>query len=383
MIYDSQKLSQVEQQVLASYAVKNNDSQGRQHKESPDQYRLPFQVDRDRIIHSRAFRRLQDKTQVFISGSGDHFRSRLTHTMEVAQVSRDIARTLGLNEDLAETIALAHDLGHTPFGHSGETALNQMMQQFDLGFEHNQQSKRTVEILETPYPNFHGLNLTQETIDGLMKHQSPYDNVTKTFRFLPSLEAQVVNLADEIAYTAHDTDDGLRSKIITPNDLQVISLWQQAQNAATNQYGSQAPTDRIISKLLGLLIEDVCITSNQTLASAKIKTLEDVHHHKGKLIHFSQSIRESLIPLRQLLYQQLYFSPQVSKSMKQGQQIIKDLFKHYLANSSQVPQKYFQSATVAATQLPLSQDQQKAIAIKDFIAGMTDTYVTKSWHQIK
>ncbi len=371
MLLSSQDLTARQTQNLAPYAVTH--TQGRANQEQEDQYRTPFQRDRDRIIHSRSFRRLHDKTQVFISGTGDHFRNRLTHTMEVAQVSRDVARTLGLNEDLAETIALAHDLGHTPFGHAGETALNEVLQEHGLSFEHNEQSKRTVETIETPYPHFSGLNLTQETIDGLIKHQSPYDNANKTFRFLPSLEAQVVNLADEIAYTAHDTDDGLRSGIITRQQLQSLEIWQEACEIACRQYSvssaNELTRDRIISKLISLIINDLYEATESTLQSKKIDSLEKVHQYdptQGALVHLSKSMRQKLAPLRKFLYQDLYFSDPVSSSMKEGQKMIKALFNFYLANPDQLPEKY--------SQLP--------IAIKDYIAGMTDSYAIARFQEI-
>ncbi len=377
MLLTNTQLAEIESQTLSPYAVTSSTSQGRHHPESPDQYRTPFQRDRDRVIHSRSFRRLKEKTQVFISGSGDHYRSRLTHTMEVAQISRDVARTLGLNEDLAETIALAHDLGHTPFGHAGETALDEVLKEHGQSFEHNEQSKRVVEILETPYPNFPGLNLTQETIDGLMKHQSPYDNATKTFNFLPSLEAQVVNLADEIAYTAHDIDDGLRSSIITREQLAKLDIWQQACAEACNHYQIASPEelnrDRIISKVISILINDLYQATENSIKENNIDSLEKVHKFPNKIVHFSQQMRQQLAPLRSFLYQDLYFSPKVAEAMKAGQQMIKDLFNHYLQKPESMPERY---------QTQINNENSKLVAIKDYIAGMTDFYAKAKWQQL-
>ena len=217
------QLEKLEKTYLAPYAATTAASSGRQYKESLSFNRLAFQVDRDRIIHSRSFRRLKDKTQVFLAHHGDHFRTRLTHTLEVAQLSRDLARSLGVNEDLAESIALAHDLGHPPFGHAGEETMNEIMKQFGQNFEHNQQSKRIVTILERGYPDFPGLNLSREVIEGLMKHQTSYDQSQK--KLTPTtLEAQIVDLADELTYQAHDTDDGLRANLINLKSLQKLVL---------------------------------------------------------------------------------------------------------------------------------------------------------------
>ncbi len=222
MFISNSKLQKSQDSHLAPYAQKNSNSQGRKYREKKDPLRLPFQRDRDRIIHAKAFRRLHGKTQVFRALHGDHFRSRLTHTLEVSQIARDIARNLQLNEDLAEAIALAHDLGHTPFGHAGEEALNEIMQKFGESFEHNRQSRRVVESIEQKYPDFPGLNLTYETLDGLIKHRTPYD---KGELGQSSLEAQIVNIADSIAYNAHDVDDGLRGNIIHINQFRKLKIW--------------------------------------------------------------------------------------------------------------------------------------------------------------
>ena len=219
------ELEEIEEKTLSSYAIKSSKSLGRKHEEEIEDDRLCFQRDKDRIVHCKAFRRLDDKTQVFIGGTGDHYRTRLTHTIEAAGISRDIARRMGLNEDLCEAIALAHDLGHPPFGHGGEDALDEIMKKYGYRFEHNEQSLRVVEKLENVYPNFNGLNLTVEVLDGMIKHQTSWDRKGIEIKTSPHLEAQVVNVADEIAYTNHDLDDGIRAGLIRIEALEKFKLW--------------------------------------------------------------------------------------------------------------------------------------------------------------
>ena len=326
--------------MFASFAVKNEDSKGRKFPEHSDDKRDPFQRDKDRIIHSRSFRRLDQKTQVFMAGSGDHYRTRLTHTLEVAQISRDIARRLDLNEDLAEAIALAHDLGHPPFGHAGEDALNEIMQQHDMNFEHNQQSRRTVEYLEKAYPDFYGLNLTHEVLDGLIKHQSAWDQADKEFEISASLEAQVVNLADEIAYTNHDMDDGLRSGLITLEQLEEYELWQMAKKEVEGKYGSDLERrvyiSRMISTIISLMVENLC---NQTYANIKeysIKTVEDVRKRKAAIAEFGSEMKRMLSELRRFLYKNFYLNPEVLKITDKGKDMIKKLFDHYYKNLEKI-----------------------------------------------
>jgi len=262
-MFTKKDLEQREEKQLASYAVFSSGSRGRVHAEAPPEYRTEFQRDRDRVIHCRAFRRLKHKTQVFVAvQDGDHHRTRLTHTLEVTQISRDIARTLNLNEDLAETIALAHDLGHTPFGHTGEKVLDELLKDFG-GFEHNRQSKKIVECLEKRYPNFTGLNLSYEVVDGLIKHRSPYDNSGVILAEAPSLEAQVANLADEVAYNSHDIDDALAAGLLTLNDLQEVRLW--AEITAQNKNTCATDRDLInlnIRTLINRMINDILIETN-------------------------------------------------------------------------------------------------------------------------
>ena len=366
----------MEDQTLAPYAVKTKDSRGRKYPEKEETMRLPFQKDRDRILHSRAFRRLKMKTQVFVAHYGDHYRTRMTHSLEVAQVSRDVARALGLNEDLAEAIAMAHDLGHTPFGHAGEHALDDMMKPFGLQFEHNQQSKRIVEEVEQVYPGFHGLNLTFETRQGLMKHQSPWDQANSEFTGA-SLEAQVVNLADEIAYNNHDVDDGLRSGLITEADLKKLPIWQKAAEAVEREYGvieiPYVRESRTISAMFGQMISDLVRTTSSTLGAANIQTLDDVYRNDGKLVHFSETQFALNKALMSFLSERIYFHPDVLKLSHRGQGIIKDLFTTYHADSSLLPKE---------EQARVAQGERLEIVIKDYLSGMTDEYAEQEWERL-
>ena len=264
-----------EERALAPYAMKSSLSAGRLHPEPEDPFRLPFQRDRDRIIHCRSFRRLQAKTQVFVSYFGDHYRDRLTHSMEVSQIARDICRNLGLNEDLAECISLAHDLGHPPFGHGGEEALNEIMQGFGLHFEHNEQSHRIIDQLEKIYPAFDGLNPTKEVMDGLLKHNPHSYKTYIEFVTSPHLEAQVMDLADEIAYINHDVDDGIRAEIISLKRIGDYALWKDAEKVVLDKYGKSAHAgdeektrryvSRVVSKMISLMIRDLLDTTSHNL----------------------------------------------------------------------------------------------------------------------
>ena len=328
-----------EMKVLAPYAVHR--SKGRKHQDHDDQQRLPFQKDRDRIIHSRAFRRLKDKTQVFVAHHGDHVRNRLTHSLEVAQISKGIARSLGLNEDLAESIALAHDLGHPPFGHAGEFALHEVLTEYGFEFEHNDQSVRTVEELEKVYPNFVGLNLSIEVIEGMMKHHTSWDNPKHAGAVRPSLEAQVVNMGDEIAYQNHDVDDGLRSGIFTEEDLAELALWKMAAELTAKQYGeiedAKIRWARTISKMIGIMITDILVETSERLAEKKIKTLDDVYACSDSLVGFSVELKEANRALKEFLMARFYNNPDIVAQMKKGQDIIKRLCKHYIEKPEDLP----------------------------------------------
>ncbi|QQR83354.1 dNTP triphosphohydrolase [Candidatus Peregrinibacteria bacterium] len=268
MLIKRAEIEKREAQYLAPHAVKSSESRGREYAEQEDEFRTCFQRDRDRIIHSKAFRRLRGKTQVFIAGYGDHYRSRLAHSMEVAQLSRDIARALGLNEDLAETIALAHDLGHTPFGHAGQDALHELMLPYGERFEHNEQSRRIVEFLEEKKVDYRGLNVTFEVKDGLLKHRTTYDQPLITDTLMPSLEAQVVNLADEIAYQNHDIDDVFRSGILTLGDFEPLAIWQRAKQTVdltlSEPYLIRAMVSSLIQWMVNDLIQEPLIACDST-----------------------------------------------------------------------------------------------------------------------
>lgn len=324
-------------------------TRGRAFPEKSDPTRTEFQRDRDRIIHSKAFRRLSGKTQVFVATYGDHFRDRLSHTLEAAQVARDLARSLRLNEDLCEAIALAHDLGHTPFGHAGEYTLNEIMQKFGRHFEHNEQSKLVVERLEKLFPNFDGLNLTYEVREGLAKHQTLYDQRTKRIK-KKTPEAQVVDIADEIAYHNHDLDDGLRSGLFTLRDVQRLQLWREAAAIVRKKYGDiRDPVvfrHRIISQLISLMIADV------------------LNHP----ISFSANFEKKVAQLREFLWNRMYQSPQVLKHSRRGQKILKKLFWHFYKHPKLMPKRFYEK---------IGKPDPLEVVVKDYVAGCTDVYAEK------
>lgn len=341
--------------MLAPYAVPHGTGLGRVYSEPEDKTRFPFQRDRDRIIHTQAFRRLKHKTQVFVSGHGDHYRTRITHTLEVAQLSRDIARTLGLNEDLAEAIALAHDLGHTPFGHAGEEAMHESMKLFSKRFEHNEQSLRIVSFLEERSTAYAGLNLSGEILEGLVKHGASPSGRS------PSLEAQVVNLADEIAYTAHDTDDGLRAGQFQRNDIEKTKLGKMASVRAKSS-GSE-----LRGAIVDLLVTDLYQETERRLTQQKIQSLNDVYKAQAELVGFSVSMMRQTKELRKFLWDRLYKSPSVLRQAARGKRIITKLFTAYMKSPP---------AKVKALQKKTGGTREEAV--KDYIAGMTDTYAISS-----
>ncbi|MFA4890940.1 MAG: dNTP triphosphohydrolase [Candidatus Gracilibacteria bacterium] len=390
MIYTKEELERLEAERLAPYAVKSMNSKGRKFEEdsgggsahgdagggdagasgargggSEKSGRLCFQKDKDRIIHCKAFRRLDEKTQVFPAFVGDHYRTRLTHTLEVAQISRDICRRLGLNEDLAEAIALAHDLGHPPFGHAGEEALNEIV---TGGFEHNNQSQRVVEKLEKLYPDFDGLNLSLEVLEGLAKHQTSWDRGgevgteggksddadgaarSSASLMAAHLEGQVVNLADEIAYTNHDMDDGLRSGILQIEDLDGAALWKEAYGWVSKKYGnipsSEVRISRIISSIIYFMITDI------------VGRFDEV------VVKFSDGMVEKIRELREILFKKFYLSETVKTELDKGRMMIRKLFKYYVEHPERVPEKY-------------RRGESFEVAVKDYIAGMTDRFLEK------
>ena len=365
----------LEEQLLAPYAVKSTQSRGQHYPEPLSSTRTIFQRDRDRIIHSKAFRRLKHKTQVFIATESDHYRSRLTHSLEVAQISRHLARMLRLNEDLCEAIALSHDLGHTPFGHCGEKALNALMKDFG-GYEHNHQSRRIVELLENKYPNFPGLNLSFELREGLIKHRS----ISEENEFGPafiSLEAQLVNLADEIAYNAHDIDDGLTSGILTDEGLaENVHLFKIAKEKVESQYTTLTLAQKhhlINSELISQFILDTFSTTTNTLQSLALQTQDDVQAIKTPIVKLSQDLREKNLELRHYLYHNFYQHFSIYRMNIKGQHIIQQLFDAFTQDPKLLPTHY---------QVRITKECPKERVIADYIAGMTDIYATKEFQKL-
>jgi dGTPase len=373
-----QELEHIERQILAPYAQFSGDSRGREYPETPPAWRTQYQRDRDRVIHSRAFRRLEYKTQVFLNGSGDHLRTRLTHTIEVAAIARNIASALRLNTDLAETIALAHDLGHSPFGHKGETVLARLMEGHG-GFEHNQQSLRIVEFLEQKYPNFPGLNLTWEVREGLAKHYTSYDHPGKRKGFdakNSSLEAQIANLADEITYYSHDLDDGLDSGLLSEKDLvRNVSVFAQAARLVKRQHGNLPDECRryfIIRTMIDMQIHDVVENSEAPILAAKVASADDVRRFPKALIQYSAGRRKLNLELRDYLYKNLYYNPVVHEPNLRAVKMLEKLFQHYLTHPKEIGEK----ARKRAGKTGLHR------AVCDYLAGMTDRYVMLEYQRI-
>jgi len=366
-----QQLENSEPQFLAPYAQFSADSRGRQYPEPRSDWRGEYQRDRDRIIHSRAFRRLEYKTQVFLNGTGDHLRTRLTHTMEVAAIARGIARALRLNEDLTESIALAHDLGHSPFGHRGETVLSQLMNGHG-GFEHNRHSLRIVEELEQKYPDFPGLNLSWEVREGLLKHYTASDHPGKRRNFdakNSSLEAQVANLADEVTYYSHDLDDGLDAGLLAESELcRHVEIWAQASRKVQRAHGKLPDECRryfTIRTITDAQVRDVVETSERLIARARVESADEVRLFPRTLIQYSARRRALNLELRTYLYRNLYFSPQVDEANTRAVKILAELFKYYLAHPREIGEQ--------SRKRIRKQGLHRAVC--DYIAGMTDRYV--------
>ena len=366
--------------TLAPYATTESSSRGRRQKESAPLYRSEYQRDRDRIVHSSAFRRLEYKTQVFVNHEGDMFRTRLTHSIEVAQIGRATARALGLNEDLTEAISLAHDLGHTPFGHAGQDALNRCMQGHG-GFEHNLQSLRVVDELEERYAYFPGLNLTYETREGILKHCSRA-NAEKLGevgeRFLtgrqPGLEAQIANIADAIAYNNHDVDDGLRAGLITLEQLREVELFEeqyQSVQAIHPGLNGRRLIHEIIRRMINRQVVDLLQTSEQALAETAPRSVEDVRAHTEPLIRFSTQMQEEHQALKRFLRENLYRHYRVHRMSNKAQRMVKDLFEALYEDPRLLPPEH--QARVKATERELG-ETGRARAVADYIAGMTDRY---------
>jgi len=362
-----------EELILANYAAHAANSRGREHTERDDPDRSPFQHDRDRIVHCQAFRRLEYKTQVFVNYEGDHYRTRLTHTLEVSQLARSIARRLRLNEDLTEAIALAHDLGHTPFGHSGEKSLNQLMRTHG-GFEHNQQSLRIVEKLEERYAAFPGLNLTREVRQGMMKHVTPWDSGTGRKGRADSLEAHVVNLADEIAYNSHDLDDGLESGFLSMDQLGELAVWPAIQvrpRADKRTLALKLRRHQVVRSLINLQVCDLVNTARQRLTASAGQSAPRIRSNGKKLIAFSPQLGREIKQLRRFLYDSFYQHYQVKRLAEKHDRFLKQMFKLYMKSPDVMPPRF---AKVGKG--------QRHRAACDYIAGMTDRYALKEYEKL-
>tara|TARA_Y100000590_G_scaffold457377_1_gene609877 strand:+ start:231 stop:1376 length:1146 start_codon:yes stop_codon:yes gene_type:complete len=373
--------------LLKPYAAKSLNSKGRIHKESKNSIRSPYQRDRDRIIHSSSFRRLKHKTQVFVNTEGDHYRTRLTHSMEVSQIARTLARFLGLNEDLTETLSLSHDLGHTPFGHAGEEILGDCMEQYG-GFDHNIQTLRIVTYIENKYYNFKGLNLTIETLDGLIKHNGPVKNLNLykkildgnlfndkiNFKTFPSLEAQVANISDDIAYNNHDLEDGLRAGLFTIEELSSIphiSKFINKHIKNKNKFRKEIIINQIVRDLINLMVTDVINTTNKNLKRSSPQSIKDIYKENHLLVDFSAKMKMIDYQIKDFLKLNMYNHKRVIVNTNNGKKIIKDLFVYLLKNSK----KYINN--------DLLKNGKKERAISDFIAGMTDRYAINLHKNIK
>jgi dGTPase len=364
--------------VLAPYAMRSRESRGRRHPEPEHAMRTCFQRDRDRIIHSNAFRRLEYKTQVFVNHEGDYYRTRLTHTMEAAQITRTIARVLGLNEDLAEAVALAHDLGHTPFGHAGERTLDRLMAPYG-GFEHNAKSLRIVDVLEERYATFRGLNLSWEVREGIVKHSTRYDRpqvVEFDATLAPCLEAQIVDFADEVAYTAHDVDDGLKSGMLDPGELEGVALWRSALAEARRT--SAAASDSIqqyqaVRRLIDWMVSDLVDTLLGRLAREGIGDLAGVRRVKPRLVDFSPAMAERHRELKAFLSERLYHHHRVTRMTQKADRIMTALFEVYMTEPRQLPPH-------VTGRVDDGETMPRVIA--DYIAGMTDRFALAEYKKL-
>ncbi|MFQ5691528.1 MAG: deoxyguanosinetriphosphate triphosphohydrolase [Nitrospinota bacterium] len=368
-----EEMEVLEEEKLAPYAVRSGRSRGRKYPEAEHLFRTAFQRDRDRIVHSRAFRRLEYKTQVFVYHEGDHYRTRLTHTLETVSLARVIARALRLNEDLTEAITLAHDLGHPPFGHSGEAVLDRLMRDHG-GFEHNLQGLRVVEILENRYPEFPGLNLTWETREGIMKHNTPYDNPLARERYpelepglAPSLEARIADVSDEIAYNNHDIDDGLASELLAPDDLEEVDLWRGHFRRVREEFSGA--TERVwkhqtIRRIINDLVSDLIVSTERSIREMGIESLEDVQACREPLVGYSPEMEERNKQLKAFLFRRMYRNYRVVRMEDKTNRILTDLFQAYLNRQEQLPPRVYEKCRAGVPER----------VICDYVAGMTDRF---------
>ena len=377
MLYKREKLEEIELNTLAPYALKSVQSQGRVHPEPESNTRTAYERDRDRIIHTTAFRRLEYKTQVFVFYEGDHYRTRLTHTLEVAQIGRSLARGLGANQELTEAICLAHDLGHPPFGHSGEKILNEIMADYG-GFNHNTQSYRIVTHLARRYPDFNGLNLTYETREGMIKHETSYDKSDAT-GYAPerraSLEAQISNLADEIAYNAHDLEDGLRAGLFAPHDLETLVIWQELAEAIGWQKEtpfSHLIRHHLIRELIGQSIINVLTQTTTMIETHQLNSPEAIQMHQENVVGYTAEFGEKIKTLKGFLLSRMYRHYRLMRMQVKAEHFLSQLFKAYVKEPRMLPQ---------ATQQRLKESPLQRV-VTDYIAGMTDRYALDEWHKL-
>ena len=366
-----ERLEAEEEKSLAVYGMKSRESKGRKYEETEHPFRGLFQRDRDRIIHSTAFRRLEYKTQVFVNHEGDYYRTRLTHTLETSQIARTIARALGLNEDLTEAIALAHDLGHTPFGHAGQDTLSGLMKDFG-GFEHNRQGLRVVDKLEKKYKEFDGLNLTYELREGIIKHHTLYDSPENN-EFepgkSPTLECQVVNLSDEIAYTSHDLDDGLKAGLINENDLKGIELWSFIYAQVAEKCSEEEKIRyETIRSLINLLVTDLVVETERKLKALRVKSVAEVREREN-IVSFASAWEEKYNLLKQFLLEKMYHHYRVIRMAEKAHRVIEALFMAYIKEPKQLPPS-------ARRFLP-GESLERLVC--DYIAGMTDRFALEEY----
>jgi dGTPase len=376
MFFTRKELETLEDQFLAPYGIRSKDTKGRCYPEDEPEYRTAFQRDRDRILHTTAFRRLEYKTQVFINYEGDYYRTRLTHTLEVAQIGRTIARALGANPELTEAICLAHDMGHPPFGHNGETTLAHLMQDHG-GFDHNKQSLRIVTKLEQRYQDFPGLNLTWELREGIVKHESEYD-IADARNYDPDLrghlEAQITNAADELSYTAHDLDDGLRSGMISSSMLEGITLWEILVESV-GWHGHELDDlsrHRMIRNLIDMEVTDLIHTTDQQLRESGVRSVLELQKLPYNVIGFSEDMSRRNRQLKDFLYANLYRHHRVVRMAVKAERIISDLFKAYLREPAILP-SHVQD---------LSEERGLERNICDYIAGMTDRFAVEEYQKL-
>jgi len=379
LLLSREELEQREERWLAPYAMKSCNTRGRQHPEPEDPHRTVYRRDHDRIIHTTAFRRLEYKTQVFVNHEGDHYRTRLTHTLEVAQIAVSIARALRLNEDLVEVVSLAHDIGHPPFGHAGEDALRELMQDHG-GFDHNLQGLRIVDLLEARYPNFPGLNLAWEVRESINKHRTPYDypdlQVALDPARSPLLESQVADVADEIAYDNHDLDDGLASGILKEEDLEQLQLWRQAGETIESAPPGMDPEIRkyqVIRSLINRQITDLLRATAERLKQHRIESVDDVRACRERLIGFSEAMSELRRPLKQFLWTQFYHHYRVVRMATKAKRFIGELFHLYLKQPEQLP-------NTTRSRITRGEDPHRVVC--DYLAGMTDRYCLEEYKKL-